>query len=190
MSEQVVRFTRMFDTCYESVLRYAARRVGEDTAGDIAGETFSIAWRRLRDVPSRDADVLPWLYGVARRVIANEERRERRSGRLLARLASFAWSGRTVTGDHGEDVVAAAALEEVLRRMSPADREILRLIGWEDLSVSQAAVVFGCSSAAMAARARRARQRFLAALRDHGVAATPPGSPRSGPLERSAGHDR
>ncbi|WP_327048130.1 hypothetical protein OG320_09765 [Microbispora sp. NBC_01189] len=104
----------------QSVLRYAARRVGEDTAGDIAGETFSIAWRRLRDVPPRDADVLPWLYGVARRVIANEERRERRSGRLLARLASFARSGRTAAGDPGEDVVAATALEEVLHRMSPA----------------------------------------------------------------------
>ncbi|WP_066372230.1 RNA polymerase sigma factor [Herbidospora mongoliensis] len=75
-------FTRVFDTCYESVLRYAARRVGKDTAGDIAGETFAVAWRRFGDRPPDD-DVLPWLYGIARLLIANEERRERRSGRLI-----------------------------------------------------------------------------------------------------------
>ncbi|GAB3160991.1 RNA polymerase sigma factor [Microbispora hainanensis] len=177
MSEQVIRFTRIFDTCYESVLRYAARRVGKDTAGDIAGETFSVAWRRIEDMPQDDNDALPWLYGVARHVIANEERRERRSGRLVARLMHLSWSGRAAAGDHGEDVVGTTALEAVLGRMSPTDQEILRLIGWEDLSISQAAVVFDCSPATMAVRARRARQRFLAALKDHGVTTTPSDAP-------------
>ncbi|GAA0422992.1 DNA-directed RNA polymerase sigma-70 factor [Acrocarpospora corrugata] len=172
MSEQVIRFTQMFDTCYESVLRYAARRVGKDIAGDIAGETFSIAWRRFPDLPQEDHNVLPWLYGVARNVIANEERRQRRSGRLTARLMNLSWSGRAVTGDHGEHVTGTMALEAVLSRLSPMDQEILRLIGWEDLPISQAAIVLKCSPAAAAVRARRARRRFVAALKDHGVAIT------------------
>ncbi|GAB1824017.1 RNA polymerase sigma factor [Herbidospora sp. RD11066] len=153
-------FTRVFDACYASVLRYAARRVGRDTAGDIAGETFAVAWRRFGDRPPDD-DLLPWLYGIARLLIANEDRRERRSGRLMARLASLS---RSVADDHGDDVAGVTALEAVLGRMSATDQEILRLIGWEDLSISQAAVVLGCSPATMAVRARRARQRFLAAL--------------------------
>jgi RNA polymerase sigma-70 factor (ECF subfamily) len=34
-------------------------------------ETFLVAWRRLDDVPD---DPLPWLYRVARRVLANQRR--------------------------------------------------------------------------------------------------------------------
>jgi RNA polymerase sigma factor (sigma-70 family) len=169
MSEQVSRFTRLFDTCYESVLRYAARRVGIDTAGDIAAETFSVAWRKLSELPQQEQEVLPWLYGVARRIVANEQRRQRRSERLLARLMSISWAGRDAGRDHGEDVVDAAGLEQALGRLSPLDQEVLRLIGWEDLSISQAALVLGCSPAAAAVRAQRARRRFLAILGDLGL---------------------
>jgi RNA polymerase sigma factor (sigma-70 family) len=169
MSEQVSRFTQLFDTCYESVLRYAARRVGTDAAGDIAAETFSVVWRKFGDIPDKDEETLPWVYGVARRVVANEQRRERRSQRLLARLINISWAGRETARDHGEDVVAAEGLEQALRRLSPLDQEILRLIGWEDLSISQAALALGCSPATMAVRAQRARRRFLATLGDLGL---------------------
>ena len=47
-------------------------------------ETFLVAWRRLDDVP---ADALPWLYGVARRVLANQRRSADRGAALERRLA-------------------------------------------------------------------------------------------------------
>ncbi len=50
-------------------------------------ETFLVAWRRLDDVP---ADALPWLYGVARRVLANERRSAGRRAALEQRVATTA----------------------------------------------------------------------------------------------------
>ncbi|NAS21626.1 sigma-70 family RNA polymerase sigma factor [Herbidospora sp. NEAU-GS84] len=166
MPEHVARFTRLFDDCYEPVLRYAARRVGGDSAGDVAAETFVVAWRKIADLPARDDEALPWLYGIARNLVANEQRRERRSRRLMSRLMSVSWAGRDTAGDHADDAVAASGLEQALRRLSPQDQEVLRLIGWEDLSISHAALVLGCTPATMAVRAQRARRRFLAALDD------------------------
>ncbi|MER5650223.1 sigma-70 family RNA polymerase sigma factor [Streptosporangium sp. NPDC002524] len=169
MQEAVNRFTQLFDACYEDVLRYAARRVDADTARDVAAETFLIAWRKLSAVPRADEDVLPWLYGVARRVLANEHRRERRGRRLAARIAGALGMEAVVVADLSDDVTGPLGLAQALRSLSPKDQEVLQLIGWEELTVRQAAVVVGCTPASMAVRAHRARQRFLTILNDQGL---------------------
>ena len=65
------RFEELFREHYRAVRGYALRRAPGDLAQDAVSETFLVAWRRLDDVP---ADALPWLYGVARRVLANQRR--------------------------------------------------------------------------------------------------------------------
>lgn len=40
-------------------------------AADAVAETFLVAWRRLPEVPSGE-EARPWLYGVARRTLANQ----------------------------------------------------------------------------------------------------------------------
>ena len=60
---------RLFDQHYAAVLAYGLRRAPRAVAEDVASETFVIASRRIDEVP---AAALPWLYGVARRVLANE----------------------------------------------------------------------------------------------------------------------
>jgi RNA polymerase sigma-70 factor, ECF subfamily len=78
------RFELLFRANYPAVRAYALRRSSGDSAQDVVAETFLVAWRRLDDVP---ADALPWLYGVARRVLANQRRTMRRSEALGERLA-------------------------------------------------------------------------------------------------------
>jgi RNA polymerase sigma-70 factor (ECF subfamily) len=163
--EEASRFIQLFDTCYEDVLRYAARRVDPDTARDVTAETFLIAWRKRSAVPQAGQDVLPWLYGVARRVLANEMRRERRSERLVARIVADRRDRDAVTApDPGDHVAGVSALAQALEALSPADREVLQLLGWEELTVRQAAVVLGCTPATAAVRAFRAKRRFLIVL--------------------------
>ncbi|HEX6652604.1 MAG TPA: sigma factor, partial [Thermoleophilaceae bacterium] len=65
------RFERMFRDSYPLVRAYALRRAAPEGAQDVVAETFLVAWRRLEDVPE---DPLPWLYGAARRVLANQRR--------------------------------------------------------------------------------------------------------------------
>ena len=141
------------------MLAYALRRADPATAEDVVAETFLIAWRRMDDVPSRP---LPWLLGVARRVLANLRRGERRRGALLDRLRREpAAPAQTAPGE--EEGRALAALASLPER----DREALLLHAWEGLDHAGAGTVMGCSAATFAVRLHRARQRFareLAAL--------------------------
>jgi RNA polymerase sigma-70 factor (ECF subfamily) len=48
---------------------------------------FATVWRRRRDLPGEPHDRL-WLFGIARRVLANAERADRRRSRLTRRLTA------------------------------------------------------------------------------------------------------
>jgi RNA polymerase sigma factor (sigma-70 family) len=151
------RFNALFARHYPAVFGYAARRVGRDEAGDATAEVFTVAWRRLGRVPTEPA-TLPWLYAVARRVVANQERAENRRKRLRARAAA--------TSSETADPPDAAGLdvEAALLRLSEADREVLRLAAWEGLQSAEIAGVVGCSANAAAVRLHRARQRLAGEL--------------------------
>jgi len=80
------RFQTIFEANFHSVLGYALRRTATSAdAADVVSETMLIAWRRLDQVPSGDS-ARPWLFGVARRVLANQRRGIGRQERLGDRL--------------------------------------------------------------------------------------------------------
>jgi RNA polymerase sigma factor (sigma-70 family) len=140
---------------HRHVLAYALRRADRATAEEVVAETFVIAWRRLDDVPEPP---LPWLLGVARRVLANMRRGEQRRAALLERLRR---ERREVpvaaSGETGRALAALATLSE-------RDREALLLHAWEELDHAGAGTVMGCSAASFAVRLHRARERFARAL--------------------------
>lgn len=150
------RFEQVYNANHGPVLGYVVRRTGSpDDAADVIAETFLTAWRRLDDVPA-DEEARPWLFGVARRVLANQGRAERRRITLGERLRSelaVARYSREPSADL-RDVAAA------FRNLPDADREILALAGWEGLDPGQIAVVLGCSRNAARIRLHRARRRF------------------------------
>jgi RNA polymerase sigma factor (sigma-70 family) len=153
----LARFDTLFTDHQRAVLAYAMRRaVVLADAEDVAAETFTIAWRKIDSVP---ADALPWLYAVARRVLANHRRGLGRRERLAAllRVEDVATPLRA-----GEDLDGPAF--EALASLAPADQEVLRLVAWEELRNPQIAEVLGISVNAVAIRLHRARQRFAAAL--------------------------
>lgn len=81
-----VRFEAVYAANHMAILGYALRRTASpDDAADILAETFLTAWRRLDELPSGDEARL-WLYGVARRILANFYRGERRRSALADRL--------------------------------------------------------------------------------------------------------
>jgi|HubBroStandDraft_1064217.scaffolds.fasta_scaffold173829_3 RNA polymerase sigma factor (sigma-70 family) len=152
------RFSALYRAHYAAVLRYASRRTDPDTARDVASETFLVAWRRRMAVPAEPDQVEPWLYGVARRVLANSDRSSRRSWRLAARLNQVA-QPRQVP-DPATAVAERQRLLQALRRLPARDQEALRLIGWEELDLAGAAIAMGCSRSTMSVRLHRARRRL------------------------------
>ena len=158
LSSQLARFDALFTEHQRAVLAYAMRRTKTlADAEDVAAETFTIAWRKFHAIPA--AEPLPWLYAVARRVLANQRRGNGRRERLAAllRVEDVATPMRAGEDRDGPAFAAMAAL-------SPADQEILRLVAWEELGNQQIAMVLGITPNAVAIRLHRARARFADAL--------------------------
>lgn len=154
MDQRTERFRALFDACYRPVWAYARRRTGPGDADDLVADVFATAWRRLDDIP-RDRE-LPWLYGVARRTLANHRRGSARRDRLVDRLAAGA-SPPASSPDEDEEF---DTVHRALARLRPDDCEILRLAVWEQLGTAEIATTLGCSHNAAALRLSRARRRF------------------------------
>lgn len=146
------RFTALYQGSYGAVHAYAARRVGRAAADEIAAETFLVAWRRWEVVPEQP---LPWLYGVARNVVA---RHYNATGRH--ELAEAALRRERRSWQPGSDDAGDPVLWEAWERLRPDDREVLSLVAWEELSVADAARALGCSAPVFSVRLHRARRRL------------------------------
>jgi RNA polymerase sigma factor (sigma-70 family) len=158
-----VRFRELFQSHFRELLGYALRRSGSpEDAADVVAETMLVAWRRFDQVPSDDTARL-WLYGVARRVLANHRRgqvrRDHLAGRLRAELEN-------VTADHADEVEANTVILQAMKGLSDDDRELIMLTTWEHLDPQQAAVVLGVPARTVRTRLHRARTRLRKHLGD------------------------
>ncbi|MEX1173698.1 MAG: sigma-70 family RNA polymerase sigma factor [Chloroflexota bacterium] len=162
-SSPLARFDAIFTQHQRAVLAYTMRRTPTlADAEDATAETFTIAWRKLASVPTDDA--LPWLYAVARRVLANQRRGNGRRERLASLLKVEEDVATPLRLGNDRDGPAFLALAS----LSPSDQEVLRLHAWEGLANHQIAQVLAITPNAVAIRLHRARARYAAAL-----AATP-----------------
>jgi RNA polymerase sigma-70 factor (ECF subfamily) len=128
-------------------------------------ETFAVAWRRRDDLPQDPAEIRPWLFGIARRCLANVARSNVRAGRLGQRLVhafgDVAVPDPAALSEHRED---SRLVRNALAGLSSEDRELVTLIAWEGLTPSQAATALGLSFGTARVRLHRARVRLRAAL--------------------------
>lgn len=153
------RFEGIFDTHHRAILAYALRRTAKpDDAADIVAETFLVAWRRLDDVPT--GDELLWLYGVARRVLANVRRGDRRRDTLARQLRHELRSCDVAVAEHPR----ADEVRSAIAGLAPNDRELIQLAYWEDLSPSQIATVLDIPASTVRVRLHRARNALRTTL--------------------------
>jgi RNA polymerase sigma factor (sigma-70 family) len=168
------RFELLFREHARDLLGYALRRTaGPEDAADVVAETFLVAWRRIAEIPS-GASARLWLYGLARRTLANQIRGERRRDRLSERLRADLT---THLPDRQATEPGERALVEALGRLGGDDREVLRLTFWEDLDSGEVARVLGVSPVTARGRLHRARRRLRRELENDtstaaGMAAT------------------
>jgi RNA polymerase sigma-70 factor (ECF subfamily) len=151
------------------ITAYAVRRCdGADDVADLVSDTFMIALQAAgRYVPETDT-ALPWLFGIARRVLARQRRRRAGFNRLLTKNTN------SNARYHGfeEDAIAAAidaarsapALRQALARLSTGEREVLELVAFEGLSPSEAAYVLDLTPNAARLKLSRARRHMRAML--------------------------
>ena len=150
-----LRFDHLFEANYNAIYRYCARRLGRSDAEDAAADVFTVAWRRLDDMPEGDAR-RAWLFGVAHRVVGGQYRSRERRSRLSTRLEQ------TTNPNDGEreppdDI---DTLLTALDGLSRTDQELLRLSSWDGLTRGEIAHVLGIKENAVDQRLYRARSRL------------------------------
>ena len=147
------RFEHIYEEHREAVEAFVRRRAPASLVEDVVSETFLVCWRKLDRVP---AEPLPWLYAVARKTLANQRRSLAREQRL--------GDADPVSATGEPEPVGDTVLAAAFAALSERDREVLRLIAWEGLSLSQAAVVLRCSALACRVRYHRAKTRLARRL--------------------------
>lgn len=157
--EKKATYERLYAEHAKAVFSYCLRRTSTEEAKDAMADVFVVAWRRFDDIPDPD-NALPWLFGVARNVLAHRARTARRRKRLAVKAAVTQET--TVPGPEGQ-VVRSSEHEAViaaLRKLPERDREVIRLVEWEGLSRETVAEMMFVSRAAIDKRMARAYKKL------------------------------
>jgi RNA polymerase sigma factor (sigma-70 family) len=159
-------FEQVYRTSGSAVLGYALRRcASREDALDVVAETFATGWRRRADMPADPDEARPWLFGIARRCLANAARGSMRADRLGERLARALGPGAVpdpaTLHERSSDF---RLVHRALQDLPDSDRELVTLVAWEGLTPAQAAAVLDLTPGAARVRLHRARTRLRTAL--------------------------
>lgn len=151
----------LYDRHAPAVHSYLARRAGRHAAADLLSEVFVVAVQVRRRVrPHTSGSALPWLYGIAHNVVRTHLR-STQPRHAAADADGVDWDA----VDARVDAAAVAReLQMALSGLSDIERDLLLLVAWEQLTVTEAAAVLGITPTAARSRLHRARTHAAAAL--------------------------
>jgi RNA polymerase sigma factor (sigma-70 family) len=163
-------FAALYDRHAALLFRFLIRRAGRDTADELLGETFRVAFERRSSFDPSYSTARPWLYGIASNLLARHRRSE---GRRLAATA------RLFTQRDPEPPADVVASNVDARRLFPrvldavaalpgGERDALLLFAWEELSYDEIAVALTVPVGTVRSRLNRARKRIRELAADIG----------------------
>ena len=143
---------------------YLARRAGGQAADDLLAEVWLRAFAAREGYDTAYGDAGPWLYGIARNVL--REHRRACNGDVPAAIGETRidpWDG---IDDRLDAAGRAKAVVAAVRALPAAEREVLLLVAWEQLSPAEAAQVLGLPQGTVRSRLHRARARLRLVLNE------------------------
>ncbi|MEV0614874.1 RNA polymerase sigma factor [Nonomuraea sp. NPDC050404] len=164
-------FAVLFDRHAPALHRYAARRLGPDSADDVVSEVFLAAFEHRQRYRLDQADARPWLYGIASNVIGKRRRAE------LSRYRAYVRGGVDpveIGGGLVEEGVGTLAVNRplvaALAGLRAGDRDALLLVAWVGLTYEEVAAALDIPVGTVRSRLNRARKKVRQALEgtDHG----------------------
>lgn len=131
---------------------FLARRAGGQVAADLLGEVWVRAFAGRDGYDPAYADARPWLFGIARNVLRAHWRSRRDAP--TADRAEDPWDE---VIDRLDSAGRAPALVAAIQALPPAERDVLLLVAWEQLTPAQAALALGVPPGTARSRLHRAR---------------------------------
>lgn len=117
------------------------------------------AWKREQDSPDGGEAARMWLFGIARNVLNNAQRGQRRRHRLASKLKSMLRPEESSqAADEGSEV------RDAVRRLEPELRELVRLVHWDGFSIAGAGQVLGLPPSTARGHYQRAKEELRTAL--------------------------
>jgi len=174
--DQPSAFAQLFDRHARVVNAFATYRVGRHTAEDVLSETFLVAFRRRADYDVGVESAVPWLLGIASRLIRRHRAVEAKHWRSFA----AAVSGEEHSSEGGVDdaMTRLDAEREVdglrgrIAALGPKDRETLLLYAWQGLTYEEVAAALGVPVGTVRSRLNRVRKRLDPVRRAQALAKT------------------
>jgi RNA polymerase sigma-70 factor (ECF subfamily) len=151
------RFVEVYERYYRHVFGYCRRRVSADQVDDVVADTFLTAWRKIDQVPPGD-ECLPWLYGIAYRVLNHQWRGSSRRQRLNEKLTNVGAESFYAPEEYIVMRDESRLVLDALAHLKPTDQEILRLATWEELAQRDIALTLGISLGAVRQRLYEAKK--------------------------------
>lgn len=158
-------FTLVYDELAPRLFGYLLRQTHDRARTEDLIQQTMLHMHRARESFIPGAEVTPWAFAIARRLLVDGVRRGKREVLTDDGTADGAVESRNPSA---EDLVrareVAARLERALAALPVSQRTAFELIRQEGLSVAQAAQVLGTTTMAVKLRAHRAYEALRSAL--------------------------
>lgn len=151
------RFVAIYRENCRRVSAFVARRAEFNDVEDLVADTFEIAWRKRSEVS--EGEELVWLFAIANFVLANHHRKNSRRSRLnkLIQVEQVTPSAESIAL---KDIEVAQAYRE----LNKAEQQLIALVYFDDLSISQAAKILKISANAASIRLSRIKAKLAAKI--------------------------
>jgi RNA polymerase sigma-70 factor (ECF subfamily) len=166
-------FSELYDALAPRLRRYLLRASGDPGRADDLLQQTMLQIHRARGRFIAGAEVLPWAFAIARRLLIDSLRRRRNERRTISLETGGRDAGpvEAAAVQHGADELLdgqrlARALEAELARLPESHRLAFELVRNEGLSIREAAEVLGATPTAVKLRAHRAYAALRVALSD------------------------
>lgn len=164
------RFNLFFDKYHDRIFRYIYLRIGDhDVAGELAGEVFIIAWKRIGRFTWQGYSFGAWLFQIARGVISSELRRRRRRRETV--FDPEAHDGRVDSGDRDDllDPDDRWLIRRCVAGLPDVRQDVIVLHYWMGMSLDQVSVVLKMPRGTVSSHLHRARRQLMGLLREAGL---------------------
>lgn len=156
-------FSGIFERYIRPVGAYIRRRMGADAVEDALSETFLVAFRRRASFDLGVESALPWLLGIATRIVKRhraDEARHWRSFDAASGAAHHGDGGHSAADERMDADATLRALAPRIAALSARDRDTLMLYAWADLTYEQIAQALRIPVGTVRSRLNRVRRKL------------------------------